>query len=105
MLHLLRAEYLHKLSVILLNMILSITLYLFIIYLLIVIHGYLFYTFGYNPILHPCFPGQIVSALEIGSSFCWLMCTLFFLSFFFFFSSFLFSALNIICEYIEKHFK
>ena len=84
MLHLLRAEYLHKLSGILLNMILSITLYLFIIYLLIVIHGYLFYNFGYNPILHPCFPGQIVSALEIGSSFCWLMCTLFFLSFFFF---------------------
>ena len=54
MLRLLRAEYLHKISGILLNRILPITLYLFIIYLLIVIYGYLFYTFGYNPVLLIC---------------------------------------------------
>lgn len=37
------------------------------------IHGYLFFTLGYNSIFC-CFGAPIVSALDIGSCFIWLLC-------------------------------
>ena len=70
-----------------------------VIYLLIGIHSHLFYTLGYKPILYYLFSWSNYFTLAIGSSFSWPMYTSFF------FSSFWLSVLNIVCKYIENHFK